>query len=163
MLQSVFLHDGSTIKPDCRLFIIVQKIEDNVKLSIIRNSYRDLETNLFCRLRMFSSIPEVQSIKNRRQAHLSGNSSDIDRAGTLSDILVCQPLLTAAQFLICYIIPMPPAPPAGIAGVSSLIVDTTDSVVNSVDATLVAFCNALRVTFAGSRIPSFTISTYSSL
>ena len=37
-----------------------------------------------------------------------------------------------------YIIPIP-APPAGIAGVSSLIVDTTDSVVRSVDATLVAF------------------------
>ena len=30
------------------------------------------------------------------------------------------------------------------------------------DATLVAFCNALLVTFAGSRIPTFTMSTYSS-
>lgn len=37
-----------------------------------------------------------------------------------------------------YIMPIP-APPAGIAGVSSLIVATTDSVVKSVDATLVAF------------------------
>ena len=40
---------------------------------------------------------------------------------------------------------------------------TTDSVVNNVEATLVAFCNALLVTLAGSRIPAFTISTYSSL
>ena len=37
-----------------------------------------------------------------------------------------------------YIIPMP-APPAGAAGCGSLMVDTTDSVVSSVDATLVAF------------------------
>ena len=55
-----------------------------------------------------------------------------------------------------YIIPIPPAPPAGIAGTSSLIVDTTDSVVRSVDATLVAFCNALLVTLAGSTIPALT-------
>ena len=39
---------------------------------------------------------------------------------------------------------------------------TTDSVVRSVAATLVAFCNALLVTFAGSKIPAATISTYSS-
>ena len=62
-----------------------------------------------------------------------------------------------------YIIPIPPAPPAGTAGCGSLIVDTTDSVVSSVEATLVAFCRALLVTFAGSRIPFSTISTYSSL
>ena len=37
-----------------------------------------------------------------------------------------------------YIIPPMPAP-AGIAGASSLIVATTDSVVRSVEATLVAF------------------------
>ena len=42
------------------------------------------------------------------------------------------------------------------------IFDTTDSVVRRVDATLVAFCNALLVTFAGSRMPAFTISVYSS-
>ena len=54
--------------------------------------------------------------------------------------------------MLYYIIPIP-APPAGIAGASSLMFATTDSVVNSVDATLVAFCNALLVTFAGSRIP----------
>ena len=34
------------------------------------------------------------------------------------------------------------------------MVATTDSVVSKVDATLVAFCNALLVTFAGSRIPA---------
>ena len=39
-------------------------------------------------------------------------------------------------------------PPAGIAGVSSLMLATTDSVVRRVDATLVAFCSALLVTFA---------------
>lgn len=43
------------------------------------------------------------------------------------------------SFRVAYIIPMPGAPPAGIAGVSSLILATTDSVVNRVDATLVAF------------------------
>jgi len=37
-----------------------------------------------------------------------------------------------------YIIPIPGAPP-GIAGASSLILATTDSVVNKVEATLVAF------------------------
>ena len=36
---------------------------------------------------------------------------------------------------------------------------TTDSVVRSVEATLVAFCNALLVTLAGSRIPALIIST----
>ena len=51
---------------------------------------------------------------------------------------------------------------AGIAGTSSLMFATTDSVVNNVDATLVAFCNALLVTFAGSKIPLATISTYAS-
>ena len=40
---------------------------------------------------------------------------------------------------------------------------TADSVVRSVDATDVAFCNALLVTFTGSRIPLATISTYSSV
>ena len=54
---------------------------------------------------------------------------------------LCQPV-----FLFCftrhfypgnYIIPIPP--PAGIAGVSSLMFATQDSVVRSVDATLVAF------------------------
>ena len=39
---------------------------------------------------------------------------------------------------------------------------TTDSVVSNVEATLVAFCRALLVTLAGSRIPALTISTYSS-
>ena len=34
---------------------------------------------------------------------------------------------------------MPPAPPAGIAGASSLILATTDSVVNKVDATPVSY------------------------
>ena len=56
-----------------------------------------------------------------------------------------------------------PAPPAGIAGASSLILATTDSVVRSVEATLVAFCNALLVTLAGSRIPASIMLTYSSL
>ena len=60
-----------------------------------------------------------------------------------------------------YIMPIPP--PAGIAGVSSLMLATKDSVVSRVDATLVAFCSALLVTFAGSRIPALIISTYSSL
>ena len=61
-----------------------------------------------------------------------------------------------------YIIPMPGFP-AGTAGASSLISATTDSVVRSVEATLVAFCNALLVTLTGSRIPFSTISTYSSV
>ena len=60
-----------------------------------------------------------------------------------------------------YIIPIPGLP-AGIAGSSFLIEATQLSVVSKVEATLVAFCNALLVTFAGSRIPEATISTYSS-
>ena len=59
--------------------------------------------------------------------------------------------------LLNYIIPIPGAPPAGIAGAGSLMSATTDSVVNNVEATLVAFCNALLVTFTGSRIPASTM------
>ena len=59
-----------------------------------------------------------------------------------------------------YIIPIPAGAPAGIAGASSLIFATTDSVVNNVEATDVAFCNALLVTLAGSMIPFSTMSTY---
>ena len=55
-----------------------------------------------------------------------------------------------------------PGLPAGIAGVSSLIFATTDSVVSKVAATEVAFCSALLVTLTGSKMPAFTISTYSS-
>ena len=60
-----------------------------------------------------------------------------------------------------YIISIPPG--AGAAGVFSFILATTDSVVNKVDATLFAFCNALLVTLVGSRIPASIMSTYSSL
>ena len=59
--------------------------------------------------------------------------------------------------------PFPEPVPAGFAGVSSLIVATADSVVRSVEATDVAFCNALLVTFTGSSIPLSTMSTYSSV
>lgn len=62
------------------------------------------------------------------------------------------------ESLCVYIIPMPP-PIGGAAGVSSLISATTDSVVNNVDATEVAFCNAERVTFTGSMIPASTMFT----
>ena len=56
---------------------------------------------------------------------------------------------------------MPPMPPAGIAGAAwgSLMVATADSVVSRVLATLVAFSSAVLVTFAGSRMPSLTMST----
>ena len=63
------------------------------------------------------------------------------------------------ESILNYIIPIPPAPPAGIAGVSSLIFATTDSVVSKVDATEVAFCNALLVTFTGSKMPADRKST----
>ena len=63
-------------------------------------------------------------------------------------------------FLTWYYHIIPPMPaPAGAAGVSSLMFATTDSVVSKVEATLVAFCSALLVTFAGSRIPASIIST----
>ena len=63
------------------------------------------------------------------------------------------------KVLCDYIIPIPP--PCGIgAGTSFLISATTDSVVRSVEATLVAFCRALLVTFAGSIIPASTMLTY---
>ena len=68
-------------------------------------------------------------------------------------------LSLSAQCL--YIIPIPAGAPAGIAGASSLIFATTDSVVNNVEATDVAFCNALLVTLAGSMIPFSSMSTYS--
>lgn len=67
--------------------------------------------------------------------------------------------LSALSFITFnYIMPIPP--PAGIAGASSLMEETTDSVVSNVEATLVAFCSALLLTFAGSRIPASIMSTY---
>ena len=79
---------------------------------------------------------------------ISGHSSN-------KKAVACEHATAFFIFLIvcAYIIPMPPAPPAGIAGVSSLMFATADSVVRSVDATEVAFCNALLVTLTGSRIP----------
>ena len=63
-------------------------------------------------------------------------------------------------FVTWYYHIIPPIPaPAGAAGVSSLIFATTDSVVSKVEATLVAFCRALLVTLAGSRIPASIMST----
>ena len=67
-------------------------------------------------------------------------------------------LVSSSPALFYHIIPPMPAP-AGAAGVSSLMFATTDSVVSKVEATLVAFCSALLVTFAGSRIPASIIST----
>ena len=72
-----------------------------------------------------------------------------------------------AFFVSVFVLPkrlfyiMPPMPPAGIAGAAwgSLMVATADSVVSRVLATLVAFSSAVLVTFAGSRMPSLTIST----
>ena len=57
--------------------------------------------------------------------------------------------------LLNYIIPIPGAPPAGIAGAGSLMSATTDSVVNNVEATLVAFCNALLVNLSRIKDTSF--------
>ena len=52
---------------------------------------------------------------------------------------------------------------AGAMGAGSLMVATTDSVVSRVEATEVAFCRALLVTLAGSRMPASTMLTYTSL
>lgn len=61
-----------------------------------------------------------------------------------------------------HIIPSMP-PPWGIAGAGSLMLATQASVVRKVEATLVAFCRALLVTFVGSMMPTSTMFTYSSL
>src|SRR5690606_18476460 len=62
-----------------------------------------------------------------------------------------------------YIMPgMPPPPIGGIAGASSLISIKAHSVVSIIPATEAAFSNAIRVTFLGSIIPAFSMSTYSS-
>ena len=53
-----------------------------------------------------------------------------------------------------------PAGIAGAAGFSSGSSTTAASVVNNIDATDAAFVNAERVTFAGSTIPAWNISTY---
>ena len=89
----------------------------------------------------FFDIPEKQSRKKgvkKRTPH-----------GVLLKIFFC-----AGYYYI-----MPGAPPAGMGGMGSLMLDTTDSVVSRVDATLVAFCRALLVTLTGSRMPASTIST----
>ena len=63
-----------------------------------------------------------------------------------------------------YIIPIPPPgitpPPAGAPFFSGLSA-TRHSVVMTNAAIDAAFCNAARVTFAGSMMPAFTRSTYS--
>ena len=51
----------------------------------------------------------------------------------------------------------------GIAGASSFMFATAASVVKIIDATLAAFCRADLVTFVGSTIPAFFMSTYSDL
>lgn len=59
-----------------------------------------------------------------------------------------------------YIMPgMPPPMPPGIAGASSLISIKAHSVVKIIPATDAAFSRAIRVTFLGSIIPAFNIST----
>lgn len=59
-----------------------------------------------------------------------------------------------------YIIPgIPPPIPPGIAGASSLISTKAHSVVKIIPATEAAFSKAIRVTFLGSIIPAFNIST----
>ena len=66
-----------------------------------------------------------------------------------------------------YIMPGMPPIPAGIAGAAGAFASglsaTNVSVVNTKAAIDAAFCNADRVTFAGSTIPDATISTYSSV
>ena len=63
-------------------------------------------------------------------------------------------------FLRIYIIPgIPPPPIGGIGGVSSLISTKAHSVVKIMPATEAAFSNAIRVTFFGSIIPAFSMST----
>ena len=109
----------------------------------------------------------------RRRLLAKGAESALNsRASALRRLLVCSAdgsfvsgagkTNAASQrlFSLCarYIIPPMPPAPAGIGGSGSLILATTDSVVSKVAATLVAFCSALLVTFAGSRIPALTIS-----
>ena len=88
---------------------------------------------------------------------------DIFVPGGTANTIFRHPFKGPVHFVRDYIIPIPPAPPAGIAGVSSLMLPTTASVVSREDATLVAFCRADLVTFAGSRMPASTMSTYTSL
>ena len=66
------------------------------------------------------------------------------------------------MWLIYYIIPgIPPPPIGGIGeGLSSLMSTNAHSVVNIIPATDAAFSRATLVTFLGSIIPSFNISTY---
>ena len=56
---------------------------------------------------------------------------------------------------------MSPPAPAGIAGVFSGLSAITASVVKNSAAIEAAFCNAQRVTFAGSMMPDLIMSTYS--
>ena len=81
-------------------------------------------------------IPCFSKIPERSQNSISGISVPFYPGNSEYFLL----FLNSSSFrqIRNYIIPIP-APPAGAAGCGSLIVDTTDSVVSSVDATLVAF------------------------
>ena len=56
---------------------------------------------------------------------------------------------------------MPPPGMAGAAFSSSFFSTTTHSVVSRSEAMDAAFCSAVRVTLVGSRMPAYTMSTYS--
>ena len=57
--------------------------------------------------------------------------------------------------------PMPPGMPADASGLSSLASVIAQSVVRIMMAMEAAFCNADRVTFAGSTMPAASMSTMS--
>ena len=128
----------------------------------MKNSFHS--NNFIC---LINAILQALTLSNDLTQSPSTSQSRLIRKvhhiGCIRLIFCVQPIGSPLREIRNYIIPIPPAPPAGAAGCGSLIVDTTDSVVSSVDATLVAFWRALLVTFAGSRIPFSTISTYSSL
>jgi len=84
------------------------------------------------------SVAYYKKARNPRYGNTGGfvlslNNSDIFMR--FRTIIITQTAEISSDF---YIIPIPP-PPAGIGGTGSLMDATTDSVVSSVDATLVAF------------------------
>lgn len=117
---------------------------------------------LICRIRQYLQDPSVRIRKQNPQAEsrpackkktFRRRVSPAEGSGIHYEFVCCR----IADYI------MPGAPPAGMGGMGSLILQTAASVVRKLEATLVAFCRALLVTLAGSRMPASIMSTYSSL
>lgn len=110
--------------------------------------------------RLLFQVANIQRNRNQKK-RINKDAPDRILRFVVKRVLVIYRRLSIHIKIYQYISP-PIPPPAGAAGAGSLMSVTRLSVVSNVLATDAAFCNALLVTFVGSRMPAFTISQYTS-